>query len=158
MKTDYVEHTSFVIERELPGSAKHAFRFWSDPELKERWSGCHADWTVLEEAFNFKAGGRETKRWRTPDNQELTFHAFYLDVVQDERIIYAYEMSFGGVRLSASLVTIVLTSGGGSTHMKFTEQAAFLAGDGASKQRIEGTAEGFDRLVEVVSAEARDAA
>lgn len=158
MTTDRVEHTSFVIERELPGSPKHAFRFWSDPTLKARWSGCHADWTVLEEAFDFQAGGKETKRWRTPEGQELTFHAFYLDVVQDERIIYAYEMSLGGARLSASLVTIVLTPHGGSTHMKFTEQAAFLAGDGTSEQRIEGTAEGFDRLVEVVSAEARSAA
>jgi uncharacterized protein YndB with AHSA1/START domain len=83
MTSDRVEHTVFVIERELPGSPRHAFRFWSDPELKERWAGCHADWTVLEEAFDFRPGGKETKRWRTPEGQELDFHAFYLDVVPE---------------------------------------------------------------------------
>lgn len=158
MTSGRVEHTSFVIERELPGSPRHAFRFWSDPKLKERWNGCHADWTVIEEAFDFRSGGKETKRWRTPEGQELTFHAFYLDVVPERRIIYAYEMSFGGVRLSASLVTIELTPHGNRTQMKFTEQAAFLTNDGASEQRVQGTHDGFDRLVSVIAAETSDAA
>jgi len=155
MTSGRIEHTSFVIERALPGTPRHAFRLWSDPRLKDRWSGCHAEWTVLEEAFDFRAGGKETKRWLTPDGEELTFHAYYLDVVAERRIIYAYEMSFGGVRLSASLVTIELTPCGDGTHMKFTEQAVFLAEGAASEQRIQGTHEGFDRLVEAVAVELR---
>jgi hypothetical protein len=74
------------------------------------------------------------------------------------RIIYAYEMSFGGVRLSASLVTIELTPHGDRTMMKFTEQTAFLTGEGAREQRVQGTHEGFDRLVTVIAAEVIDAA
>jgi uncharacterized protein YndB with AHSA1/START domain len=158
MTTQPIEHTSFVIERELPGSPRHAFTFWSDPKLKERWNGCHADWAVTEEAFDFQPGGKETKRWQTPDGQELTFHAFYLDIVPEQRIIYAYEMSFGGVRMSASLVTIELMPRGNRTQMKFTEQVVFLGKNGASAERIEGTHEGFDRLIAVVAAEANDAA
>lgn len=153
MKLSQIEHTTFVIERDLPGSAQHAFRFWADSKLKERWSGCHADWTILEERFDFRPLGTEVKRWRTPEGDELTFHAFYLDIVAEERIIYAYEMSFKGERLSASLVTIELTPNSGGTHMKFTEQAVFLAGGGASEQRVLGTEEGFDRLVAVISEE-----
>lgn len=150
MKSQEIEHGTFVIDRELPGSPRHAFRFWAEPKLKERWSGCHTDWTVLEDKFDFRPGGTETKRWRTPEGAELAFHAFYLDVVAEERIIYAYEMSFAGERLSASLVTIELTPKGGRTHMKFTEQAAFLKGDGAREQRVQGTEEGLDRLVQAV--------
>jgi len=158
MTTNPVAHHSFVIERELPGSPRHAFRFWSDPKLKDRWSGCHADWTILEDAFDFRAGGKEMKRWRTPEGEELTFHGHYLDIVPEQRIIYAYEMSFSGVRLSASLVTIELAQQGDRTRMKFTEQAAFLTGDGASEQRRLGTQEGIDRLAGAIAADMQDAA
>lgn len=151
-----IEHRSFVIERELPGTARHAFRFWSDPALKERWSNCHSDWTVLEEQFDFRTGGAEVKRWQLPDGNELAVRIHYLDIVAEQRIIYAYEMSFSGERLSASLVTIVLTQDGSRTHMKFTEQAAFLTGEGAIDQRIAGTNEGLDRLVAAVTDEALD--
>lgn len=153
MKTVEIEHTTFVIERELPGSPRHAFRFWSDPDLKQRWAGCHADWTVLDERFDFRAGGAEVKRWRTPEGDELTFHAHYLDIVPERRIIYAYEMSFKGERLSASLVTIELMPSKTLTRMKFTEQAVFLMGGAAREQRVMGTEQGFDRLLEAVAAE-----
>jgi len=158
---DRVEHTSFVVERELSTSPRHAFRFWSEAELKARWSGCHPDWAVLEDRFDFRAGGTEAKRWRTLDGDEQTFSAHYLDIVPERRIIYAYEMSFAGTRLSASLVTVIFEAVGGKTRMTFTEQVAILAGGGAARdQRIAGTAEGMNRFVEVVesdrAAEARD--
>lgn len=145
-----VEHTTFVVERDLPGSPTHAFRFWADPRLKERWNACHPDWTVLEDKFDFRTGGSESKRWRTPEGKELTFHAAYLDIEPGQRIIYAYEMTFGGERLSASLVTVELRPDGARTRMKLTEQAAFLAGGGALEERIRGTEEGYDRLVAVI--------
>ena len=33
-----VQHTSFTIERKLATSPRHAFRFWSDAALKDRWN------------------------------------------------------------------------------------------------------------------------
>lgn len=149
-----VEHTTFVIERELPAPPRRAFRFWSDPALKERWNACHPDWTVLEDRFDFSAGGGETKRWRTGSGTEQGFRSHYLDIVAARRIIYAYEMSLGGARLSASLVTVELHPAGDGTRMVYTEQAAFL-GAGAAPQRIAGTEGGLDRLVEAI---ARDGA
>lgn len=153
MRTSPIDHTTFVIERDLPGSPRQAFRFWSEPDLKERWTSCHPEWTVLESKFDFRAGGMEVKRWLTPEGSELTYHAFYLDVVVGQRIIYAYEMSFGGKRLSASLVTIEIAPGPAGARMKFTEQAVFLGGEGTRQQRIAGTGEGFDRLVHEMAAE-----
>lgn len=151
---DRIEHTSFVVERELSTSPRHAFRFWSEAELKARWSGCHPDWVVLEDRFDFQAGGTEAKRWRTPEGDEQTFHAHYLDLVPERRIIYAYEMSFAGTRLSASLVTVIFEAVGGKTRMTFTEQVAILAGGSAARdQRIVGTEEGIDRFVEVVESD-----
>lgn len=158
MKNSDVEHTTFVIERDLPGSPGHAFRFWADPQLKQRWTSCHPDWSVLEDSFDFRPGGSEAKRWRTKEGQEQSMHAFYLDIEAGQRIVYAYEMSFAGKRLSASLVTIELSPNATGTRMKFTEQAVFLGGEGAREQRVVGTGEGFDRLVAAMAEEGVDAA
>jgi uncharacterized protein YndB with AHSA1/START domain len=142
-----VEHATFVIERDLPGRPRHAFRFWSEIDLKKRWNDCHADWTVLEDTFDFRVGGVEAKRWRTTEGNELVFRAHYFDIVPDRRIIYAYEMSFKSQRLSASLATVEFVRVGTQTRMIFTEQAAFLGDANARRERVIGTEAGFDRLV-----------
>lgn len=145
-------HSTFTVERMLPGSPRHAFRFWSDPALKRAWTDCHADWTVLEERFDFRVGGDEVRRWRMPGGQDLAFRARYLDIEPSRRIIYAFDMSVGSSRQSVSLATVELFAAGGETRMLFTEQLAFLGGEEALRSRIAGTAEGFDRLAAVVAA------
>jgi uncharacterized protein YndB with AHSA1/START domain len=147
-----VEHATFAIERELPASPKHAFRFFAEAELKGRWNECHPDWSVLEEYFDFREGGEERKRWLTGDGSEQTFRAHYLDIVPSRRIIYAYEMGFKGSRVSASLVTVDFAPRGAATRMIFIEQAAYL-GAGMHKEREAGTEWSLDRLVDVIAAE-----
>ena len=147
-----VRHKTFLIERELAASPQHAFRFFSEPALKLRWNECHPDWQVLEDRFDFRVGGVETKRWRTADGEEQTFLAHYLDIVPAQRIIYAFDMTMRGERVSASLATIELKPAASRTRMIFTEQMAYL-GDARSMQaRIDGTGAGFDKLAEVVAA------
>lgn len=149
-----VVHTDFTIKRRLKTSPRHAFRFWSEPELKSRWNDCHTAWTVLDDEFDFRVGGTERKHWRTPEGRELIFTAHYLDIVPEQRIIYAYQMSFGGTRLSASLVTVTFTPLRDGTRMVFTEQVAILEGGAdARQQRLAGTEEGMDRLVELLEIE-----
>jgi uncharacterized protein YndB with AHSA1/START domain len=152
--TEPIAHTSFVIQRSLPGRPAHAFRFWSEPALKARWNECHADWRVVEDRVEFRVGGLEAKRWQTPDGAEQSFHAHYLDIAAPYRLIYAYEMSFAGSRVSASLVTIELEADGAKTRMTYTEQVAMIAGgDAARDQRLAGTEEGLDRLIAVMQAD-----
>lgn len=146
-------HRTFIVERDLPGSPRHAFRFWSDPALKLAWTDCHADWTVLEEQFDFSVGGCEVRRWRMPGGEELAFRARYFDILPSRRLIYAFDMSVGAARQSVSLATVELYAAGEATRMVYTEQLAFLGDDEALRRRVAGTAEGFDRLVSVIAAE-----
>lgn len=146
-----VNHSTFMIERDLPASPQHAFRFWSEPALKQRWNECHPDWTVLEDVFDFRAGGVEAKRWRMPGGSELTFRAQYFDILPQRRIIYAFDMGLDGIRMSVSLATVTFTPRGAKTRMTFTEQLAFLGDAEARRARVAGTETGFDRLVEVVA-------
>jgi len=142
-----VNHRTFVIKRDLPGSVGHAFRFWSDHALKRRWTACHADWQVMEDQFDFETGGSERVTWRMPDGTEQAMRAYYLEIYPRERIIYAYTMLTAGRSISSSLVTVEFTGRGGATLMTFTEQAVFGdPGDGDIREN--GTGIGFDRLVE----------
>jgi uncharacterized protein YndB with AHSA1/START domain len=147
-----VNHRTFVIERELPGSPAHAFRFWSEFDLKRRWAACHPDWQVIEDHFDFKIGGSERTKWRTPDGAEQAMLAHYLEIHPNRRIIYAYTMLSAGKSISSSLVTVEFTEGSGKTTMTFTEQAVF----GSTRDgyiRESGTGAGFARLREVMLAE-----
>jgi uncharacterized protein YndB with AHSA1/START domain len=147
-----VDHRSFVIERTLPGSLGHAFRFWSDPVLKRRWTSCHPDWLVLEDWLDFRPGGGEHSRWRRPDGLEMTMTAHYLEIAPRDRIVYAYGMAVAGTPGSSSLVTVEFTPVDGTTLMTFTEQAVFATrGDGDTRES--GTGIGFDRLVAVMAAD-----
>lgn len=145
-----VDHRSFVIGRELPGSPAHAFRFWSEHELKRRWNACHPDWQVIEDRFDFRTDGHESMIWRMPDGTKQTMLAHFLEVHPRQRIVYAYTMRSNDVPISSSLVTVEFEGGDGKTMMTFTEQAVFAnVADGDIRES--GTGIGFSRLQDIMA-------
>lgn len=153
MTGTFVDHATFTVERMLPGRPPHAFRFWSEHDLKRKWTSCHPDWTVLEDSFDFRIGGSEVVRWRTAESETREFRAHYFDIVPGERIVYAYEMTLGTQRLSVSLATVVFAANGAQTRVTFTEQAAVLDADAGLEMRASGTGSGFDRLIAIMERE-----
>ena len=145
-------HTTFVIERTLPGTAKHAFRFFSDPDLKRRWTSCHPDWQEIEARWDFRAGGEELNRLKSPDGKVHEFRSRYLDILEAQHIVYAFTMRTDGNLISSSMATIEFkpSTKTASTAMLYTEQAAFLGGETEIAARRAGTGHGFDRLVSEV--------
>lgn len=57
-----------------------------------------------------------------------TFDGVYRDIVEDRRIVYAYDMYTDDTRISVSLATIDLEPEGDGTRLTFTEQRAYLDG------------------------------
>lgn len=140
-----VDHRSFVIQRELPGSLAHAFRFWSDHQLKRRWNACHPDWHVMEDRFDFRIDGQESTIWQMSDGTRQAMLAHFLEIHPRQRIVYAYTMRTDDEPISSSLVTVEFEGTGSKTIMTFTEQAVFAsAADGDVREQ--GTGLGFTRL------------
>ena len=145
-------HTSFVIERSLAAPPAAVFAAWSDPDARRQWSDCHAEDTV-ELRFDFRPLGRETQRVVHPDHGEQVVERVFFDIAAGRRIVFAYDISVDGRRLSVSLVTVEFTPTPAGTKMVYTEQLAYLDGHHDLAQRIHGTGEGLDRLRLVVESD-----
>ncbi|WP_157215797.1 SRPBCC family protein [Flavisphingomonas formosensis] len=141
-----VDHRSFTLERELAAHPARVFRAWSDPEAKKRWAACDDLTTNTYFSLDFRPYGSEISRVVGPGGNVHLFQGQYLDIVPDERIIYAYDIHVDDVRLSASLVTVLFAPTPAGTRMTFIEQIALLDGHQDLEERIHGTGVLFERI------------
>jgi uncharacterized protein YndB with AHSA1/START domain len=88
--------------------------------------------------MDFRVGGREFNESEMGGDTYI-FDVTYRDLVPDNRIIYTYEMSKNGQRISVSLATIEFFPDGAGTRMVVKEDGAFLDGLDYVKQREDGT-------------------
>ena len=135
-----IAHGTFTVERHYPASPARVFKAWADPKVKAKWFG-----TSLEDTkeFDFRVGGREYA-----EGNGFSFDVTYRDIVPDNRIIYTYEMTLGGPKISVSVAAVELRPEGEGTHMIVTEHGCFLDGLDTVAQRQKGTEWLMDQLGE----------
>jgi uncharacterized protein YndB with AHSA1/START domain len=129
-----VTHSSFTLERTYDASPARVFAAWADQEQKRQWWG--GGQPELE--LDFRVGGREYTAG-TMEDTSYSYEARFQDIVQDERIVYTYEMHLNDARVSVSVATVELTPAGDGTRIVYTEQGAFLDGLDDPKLREQGT-------------------
>ena len=139
-------HGSFTLERVYAATPARVFKAWADPAIKARWFGGIEGWQMLERSIDFRVGGTERLSGRKGSGVISTFDAVYHDIVQDQRIIYCYDMRLDGRHISVSLATVTLMPEGAGTRLTVTEQGVFLDGydDGGSREH--GTSILLERL------------
>jgi len=134
-----VTHGQFALRRAFAATPERLFRAFADVEAKAKWfvgpEGCQ----TLERAMDASVGGRERVRTRFPGGLIATFDAVYLDVVADERLIYAYEMHLDDRKISVSLATLSFAPDPKGALLTLTEQGAFLDGYDDEGNRERGT-------------------
>jgi uncharacterized protein YndB with AHSA1/START domain len=138
-------HATFVIERTYEATPARVFRAWAEPEAKATWFGPKTSTNAGHE-LDFRVGGEEHLRVSTPDGTTYLFDSRYEDIVQDRRIVYAYDMHRDKDRISVSLATVEIEPQGTGTKLTFTEQGAFLDGHDTPAEREHGTGELLDNL------------
>src|SRR5579872_4024281 len=123
-----VKHATFTIERTYAAAPARVFAALSTKEAKGKWFSGPSEWTRGKWDLDFRVGGREVSAGGPPGGPEHIFVAHYLEIVENARIIYAYDMFVGETKLSVSLATFELAPVGTGTRLKLTEHGAFLDG------------------------------
>lgn len=145
-------HATFAIERTYDATPARVFGAWAEPAAKASWFG-PPDLPHESRELDFRVGGRERFEVSGPDGATYTFDSRYADIVEDQRIVYAYDMYRGQARMSVSLATIEFKPSGAGTKLTFTEQGAFLDGHDTPAEREHGTKALLDNLGEALRRE-----
>jgi uncharacterized protein YndB with AHSA1/START domain len=141
-----VVHDTFTIERTYPVAPERVFAAWTTIEAKAQWFGNDDELEAVgEHTLDFRPGGVEQFTAKA-GGITFEFRATYYDIVDNERIVWAYDMLMDGRRMSASLGTVEITPVPGGTKLVMTEQGAFLDGLDTNAQRAEGTGQFLDAL------------
>jgi uncharacterized protein YndB with AHSA1/START domain len=146
-----VVHDSFTIERTYPVPPEKVFAAWATLEAKRQWFGNEEGIEpVGDQTLDFRVGGREHFSAKA-EGKLFDFDATYCDIVQNERIVWTYDMRMDGQRISVSLATVEIAGAPGGTKLVMTEQGAFLDGLDTNDQRRAGTEQFLDDLADFLT-------
>lgn len=144
--TKSVVHHTFNIQRHYPAAPERVFQAFADLDSKVRWFAGPKTWITARREMDFRVGGKEVLSGGPEGGKTHTFEARYFDIIPNRRIIYAYDMYVGDVKLSVSLATIEIEPDGKGTRLTMTEQGAFFEGLEDGSQREAGTKELLEKL------------
>jgi uncharacterized protein YndB with AHSA1/START domain len=149
-------HATFCVERVYDASPARVFHAFTDRDARMRWFFRVHDWTLHAHSGGaLGVGEAESSRFSPPGaDVVITNDSLYLDVVPNERVIFAYAMTLGGAPLSSSLSTVEFRPEGKGARIVFTEQGVYL--DGNVDGRIEGTEGLLVRLDEELGRQVAD--
>lgn len=152
MTSPIVVHSTFSVERTYPAAPEHVFAAFSNPAKKRRWFAEGEGFVVDGYELDFRVGGSERTRFRTvtasADQKKMSGvnDTFFMDIVDDRRIVLAYTMTIDGRRISSSQATFEFTPAEAGTTLVMTEQAAFFDGADGKEMREAGWRQLLEQL------------
>lgn len=151
-----VAHDGFKIEKLVPQRPEKVFKAFSDPELKKKWFSPDDETERIQKEADFRVGGKDVsefpvKHEAIPGGGFLCRNTtYYLDIVENHRIVFSYSMAANGKPFSASLLTVQLIAQGDGTNIVLTEQGAYFENSDGVTMREEGWQSLMDRLAAVL--------
>jgi uncharacterized protein YndB with AHSA1/START domain len=148
-----IHQHDFTIERRFRQSPEQTFQAFADPTFRQRWFRVPDSWTDSEWSLDFRVGGSELSAGRDPGGSHHLFRSRFHDIIDGERIVFAYDLLLDGRLTSVSLTTVELLPDGAGTHLIFTEHGAFFDDLEDGAEREHGTGLLLDALEAFLSSE-----
>jgi uncharacterized protein YndB with AHSA1/START domain len=144
-----------VMTRVFNAPRKLVFEAMTKPELVKKWLLGPPGWTMPVCEIDLRVGGTYRYVWRNADGSEMGMGGVYREIVRPERIV-ATEMFDEAWYPGEAVDTSVLVEQGGRTTLTTTVRYdSREIRDAVLKSPMEsGVAASYDRLADLVSAEA----
>jgi uncharacterized protein YndB with AHSA1/START domain len=139
-------HATFVIERSYPVPVGAVWHALSDNDARDNWFGGGDVFDVHEKSHDFRVGGHGVEAGQWHGGPKSRFVSTYTDIVDQQRMVFTYDMWIDDRHISTSLTTIAVTPEGDGTLLTYTEQGVHLDGLDSAEGREEGTAGLLDTL------------
>ncbi len=139
-------HATFVIERTYPVPVTAVWQALSDNDARDQWFSAGDAFAAEEKSHEFRVGGHASETGQWHGGPRSRFLSTYTDIVDQQRIVFTYDMWVDDQHLSTSLTTIALADEGAQTRLTYTEQGVHFDGLDSPDGREEGTRGLLDQL------------
>src|SRR5438105_701795 len=97
-----------VLSRLIPARREKLFRAWTDPELLKQWFAPLPYTTPVAE-LDVRPGGANLIVMRDPEGNEFPNRGVYLEVVENERLVFTDAYTKAWEASEKPFMTVVLT-------------------------------------------------
>jgi uncharacterized protein YndB with AHSA1/START domain len=143
-----VTHSTFTLERNYSAPIGRVFDAWADPEARKRWMAQGAD-----HSQDFVVGGHETVKGADHQGRALTYHARYVDIVANERILTTATLHSEDQLSTVSVTSVEFEANDTGTLIVLTEHGMYLHGQEQPEWREQGTAQQLETLTDYLTAD-----
>jgi uncharacterized protein YndB with AHSA1/START domain len=107
-KTTQAAEHELVLTRLIDAPREKLYRAWTDPELLKQWFAPLPYTTPFAE-LDVRAGGANIVTMRGPDGQDMPNRGVYLEVVENERLVFTDAYVEAWVPSAKPFMTVILT-------------------------------------------------
>ncbi len=115
--TDQTAAHELSLTRIIDAPREKLFRCWTEAELMKEWF-CPKPWRVSHAEIDLRAGGANLIVMNGPNGEEFPNRGVYLEVVQDEKLVFTDAYVSAWVPSAKPFMTVTITFedlGGGRT-------------------------------------------
>jgi uncharacterized protein YndB with AHSA1/START domain len=147
MEIAATHHATLVFERRIPAPVEAVFHAFADPTQRAEWGAPSDTAVILYDSADFRPGGVDRFRCGSRSNPNFRGTTWYLQIVENSRIVSTEMIEMEGKPLSAALTTLELWPEGETSLLKSTSQVVSFVGSEMIKNYQTGNDGSLDSLV-----------
>jgi uncharacterized protein YndB with AHSA1/START domain len=141
-------HATFEVERTYAVPVSKVWHALSNTAARDEWFGGGAEFDVQDKSHDFRVGGHAVEDGQWHGGPRSRFDAIYTDIVEQQRIVFTYDMWADEQHMSTSIATIFLEPLGEQTHLTYIEQGVHFDG----LDTVEGREQGMNGILDTLGA------
>jgi uncharacterized protein YndB with AHSA1/START domain len=148
--TDSTTERDLVLTRIIPAPRAALYRAWTEPELLKRWFA-PKPFTVSEAETDLRPGGSSRIVMRGPDGSEFPSAGVYLDIVENERIVFTDAYLRAWEPSAKPFFTGIITFEDADGGTRYTARVCHWSAEDRATHEAMGFHEGWGRCADQLS-------